>query len=80
MQEELITGLFREPDERHVVVLTVLIEGCNIPLFLEEKEYADLRKVFDSGTQDIMDAIAEVTNADQRCLSEGDGCMDFACD
>lgn len=45
-KKELSAGLMRELDEKRVVVLPVLIEDCEIPVFLREKMYADFRKDF----------------------------------
>jgi len=39
----------RELDEKRVVVLPVIVEECDIPLFLREKMYADLRTNFNTG-------------------------------
>ena len=40
-KKELSSGLMRELDEKKVVVLPVLLEDCDIPLFLRDKKYAD---------------------------------------
>lgn len=61
-KKELNIGLVREMEERRVVVLPVLVEDCEIPLFLREKLNADLRHDFDAGLQTILDAVAKVTN------------------
>jgi len=72
-KKELNSGLIRELDEKRVVVLPVLLEDCEIPLFLREKMYADLRSNFESGLNSIMDAIAKVSNSTQsRFDDEGD--------
>lgn len=70
----------RELDEKRVVVLPVLVEDCEIPIFLREKMYADLRKDFDQGLLRIRDAIAKVTNADQGRIEDESGYSDWAVD
>ena len=55
----------RELDERRVVIVPVLLEGCQRPTFLREKFYADFRKSFDQGLNTILESIACVTNANQ---------------
>jgi hypothetical protein len=40
-KKELNSALIRELEEKRVVVLPILIEDCEIPLFLREKLYAD---------------------------------------
>jgi hypothetical protein len=68
----------RELDEKRVVVLPVLVEDCEIPIFLREKMYADLRGDFETGLHSILSAIANVTNAYQGRLDEEDGHMDWS--
>src|SRR5712691_6770427 len=61
-KKELSSGLLRELEERKVVVLPVLMEDCQIPLFVRGKRYADFRHDFDRGLQDILEAVAAVTS------------------
>lgn len=77
-KKELSAGLMRELDEKRVIVLPVLVEDCEIPIFLREKMYADLRADFNKGLHDILDAIAKVTNADQGRLEQDEGTIDWS--
>jgi hypothetical protein len=77
-KKELSAGLMRELDEKRVVVLPVLVEDCEVPLFLREKMYADLRTDFNSGLHKVLDAIAKVTNADQGRLEQDEGVVDWS--
>lgn len=77
-KKELSAGLMRELNERRVIVLPVLLEDCEIPIFLREKMYADFRRDFDKGISAIVDAIAKVTNSDQGRIHTGSGNMDWA--
>jgi hypothetical protein len=61
-KKELSTGLIRELEEKRVVVLPVLMEDCNIPLFLRDKLYADFRKNFDDGLKAVLESIARATS------------------
>lgn len=79
-KKELNSGLIRELDEKRVVVLPVIIDDCEIPIFLREKMYADLRGDFDKGLNAIMDAIAKVSNPNQGRLNDEDGYTDWAID
>jgi hypothetical protein len=63
VKKEVNAGLVRELEEKHVVVLPVLIEDCQIPMFLREKLFADFRSSFDDGLRKILEAVARVTNA-----------------
>ena len=58
-----MAALIRGLDEKRVVVLPVLMEDCEIPLFLKDKLYADFRKDFDAGLAAVLEAIARVTSA-----------------
>jgi hypothetical protein len=79
-KKEISAGLMRELSEKKVVVLPVLLEDCEIPIFLREKMYADFRTDFDWGLQKTLDAIAKVTNTTQGRLSEKDNFTDWAID
>ncbi len=46
---ELRAAMTRELAEQRVVVLPVLVEDCEVPLFLRDKHYADFRDDFDAG-------------------------------
>jgi len=61
-KKELSAGLVRELEERRVVVLPVLAEDCDIPIFLRDKLYADFRTDFEQGLKVTLDAIARVTS------------------
>jgi hypothetical protein len=77
-KKELSAGLMRELDEKRVVVLPVLVEDCEIPLFLREKMYADLRTNFERGLRNIVESISKVTNAYQGRLEKDEGHSDWA--
>jgi hypothetical protein len=77
-KKELSAGLIRELEEKRVVVLPVLIEDCEIPIFLRDKLYADLRKDFDDGLHHILGTIAKITNSYQSRLERDDGYIDWA--
>ena len=61
-RKELSVGLLRELEERRVVVLPVLLEECEIPLFLRDKLYADFRHSFEDGFSKILDATAALSS------------------
>jgi TIR domain len=77
-KKELNAGLMRELDEKKVIVLPVLVEDCEIPVFLREKLYADFRKDFKSGLQALVDAVAKVTKIDQGRLKTGKAQIDWS--
>lgn len=58
--KELNSGIMREMNEKRVIVLPVLIEDCTIPMFLQEKLYADFRKDHDAGLRSVLEALAPI--------------------
>lgn len=79
-KKELSSGLIRELEEKRVVVLPVLLEKCDIPLFLRDKLYADFQSNFDEGFQTILESVARVTNEWQSRLETPDWHIDWAID
>jgi hypothetical protein len=60
-KKELSAGLLRELEERRVVVMPVMLEDCEVPVFARGKLFADFRTDFDSGLRLIVESIAKVT-------------------
>lgn len=79
-KKELNSALIRELEEQRVVILPILIENCDIPLFLKEKMYADFRTNFDDGLRTTLESIAKVTNEAQGRIDEPDWHVDWAID
>jgi TIR domain-containing protein len=77
-KKELNAGLMRELDEKKVVVLPVVVEDCEIPVFLREKMHADFRKDFKSGLKALLEAVARVTKIDQGRLKTGKSQIDWS--
>ena len=77
-KKELNAGLMRELDEKRVLVLPVLVEDCEIPIFLREKLYADFRGKFDVGLKALLEAVAKVTSLDQGRIKAGNGNIDWS--
>lgn len=61
-KRELSSGFLRELEEKRVVVMPVLLEDCDIPLFARVKLYADFRTSFDDGLRTVVEGIANVTS------------------
>lgn len=64
-RRELNAGLIRELEEKRVLVLPVLVEDCDIPMFLREKKYADFQTDFEAGLKSLLDVTLRVTSLDQ---------------
>lgn len=61
-RKELNSGLTREIKEKKVVVIPVLIEDCEIPIFLQDKLYADFRTDFNSGFQSLIRPLSKLVS------------------
>ena len=61
-KKELNAGLIRELSEKNVIVLPLLIEDCEIPLFLREKKYADFKTDYDEALQTVLTTISKFTS------------------
>lgn len=70
-RKEFTAGLLRELEEKRVVVLPAILDECEIPLFLRDKLYADFRKDFKSGMEQITSAIAKISSESQGRLAGG---------
>jgi hypothetical protein len=79
-KKELSSGLLRELEEKRVVVLPVLLEDCEIPLFLRGKLYADFRTDFDAGLKAVMEAVALVTAESLGRLDDPEWHIDWSVD
>jgi hypothetical protein len=55
--KELEIGLSRELQEKRVYVLPVLVDECEIPIFLRGKLYADLRTSPQEGIVNILNTL-----------------------
>jgi hypothetical protein len=77
-KKELNAGLMRELGEKRVLVLPVLVEDCEMPMFLREKMYADFRGKFADGLKPLVDALARVTNPDQGRIRSEEWNIDWA--
>ncbi len=58
VQEELRAALNRQLSERKTIVLPILLNDCEIPLFLRDKKYADFRKDYSFGLENLAHAIS----------------------
>lgn len=79
-KRELTSGLLRELEERRVVVMPVLMEDCEIPLFLRDKLYADFRTNFDDGWRTVLEGVSKVTNEWMNRIEEPNYHTDWAID
>jgi hypothetical protein len=79
-KKELNVGIIRELEEKRVIVLPLLLEDCEIPIFLKDKMYADFRTYPEEGLRRVLEAIASVTNSDQGRIEIVEGFLDWSVD
>ena len=79
-KQELSAGLLRELEEKRVVVMPVLLEDCDIPIFARGKLYADFRSDFDIGLTTIIEGIAKITNPSLSRIKEPEFFTDWSID
>jgi hypothetical protein len=69
---EVVAAIQRELEEKKILAIPVLLEDCDIPLFLRVKKYADFRKNFDEGLRAVLEAVAKITNTTMGSVSTDD--------
>ena len=79
-KKELSSGLIRELQEKHVIVLPVIIEDCEIPLFLQDKLYADFRENPDEGFNKLLTTLQKFNTTTQGRMVMPEWHMDWAID
>lgn len=79
-KKELSAGLLRELEEKRVVVMPVMLEDCDVPIFARGKLFADFRTDFDAGLTAIIEGIAKVTTPSLGRFKEPDYHIDWSID
>lgn len=69
---EITSGLLLELELKRVVILPVLLEDCEIPLFLRDKYFADFRTNFNSGLNSILESVASLGSENNGRISENE--------
>ncbi len=57
VSRELNSTLMRQLGQKHIAVLPVLVEDCDLPPLIADLKYADFRQSFDSGLAELVAAI-----------------------
>ncbi|NTU49637.1 MAG: toll/interleukin-1 receptor domain-containing protein [Desulfobulbaceae bacterium] len=77
-KKEVAAGLIRELEGRGNLIIPILIEECEIPIFLKEKMYADFRGNWDEAYQLLLEALSKYTNLDQGRFDSPDFHVDYS--
>ena len=64
-KKELRSGLIRELEEKSVLLIPIVIDDCEIPLFLREKLYIDFRTSKDEAFALLLRSLERVSNPAQ---------------
>jgi len=59
VQKELAAGLFKELEDKSVVVLPLLAKKCKIPALLKDKKHADFATDYHKGLRELLDRLRE---------------------
>ena len=77
-KKELKAGLMRELEEKKTHVIPIIIEDCEVPIFLRDKKYADFRKDFITGLNELLRPLAPLTSERMRRSEKGETVIDYA--
>jgi len=58
VERELNAAMVRELETKEVFVLPLLIDDCDLPIFLRDKLYADFRESFEDGLAALVESVA----------------------
>ena len=79
-KREINAGLLIELEKKNAVIMPVLIEDCEIPLFLKDKLYADFRTNFETGLEQVVDSLTGIKHETTgRIDVKGKYFTDFSC-
>lgn len=77
-RKEQNAGLIKEINSKKVVVIPILLEDCSIPIFLQEKVYADFRGNFDDGFIELFKSLSKIANDHMGRFYNNGLTVDFA--
>jgi len=77
-RKEQNAGLIKEINSKKVVVIPILLEDCSIPIFLQEKVYADFRQRFDDGFIELFKSLSKIANDHMGRFYNNGLTVDFA--
>lgn len=77
-KKELRSGLLRELEEKSVLIIPILLDDCNIPLFLREKLHIDFRKNRDEQLEFLLRSLDRISNPSQARSETPDYHIDWS--
>lgn len=79
-KKELTAGLLRELEEKRVVTIPILLEDCDIPIFLRDKYYADFRIDFDTSIRKLQNSLLKNVDVTLNKVQNDKYIIDWAID
>jgi hypothetical protein len=79
-KKELTAGLLRELEEKRVVTIPILLQYCEIPIFLRDKYYADFRTDFDTSIRKLQDSLLKNVDVTLNKVQTDKYIIDWAID
>nr|WP_294949803.1 toll/interleukin-1 receptor domain-containing protein [uncultured Mucilaginibacter sp.] len=76
-KKELNSGLMREIEEKKAHIIPIRIDNCKIPLFLQEKLYADFRTDFNEGLKNLLAPLSALFSENMKRSRGKDFIIDF---
>lgn len=77
-RKEQNAGFIKEINSKKVAVIPILLEDCSIPIFLQEKVYADFRQSFDDGFIELFKSLSKIANDHMGRFYNNGLTVDFA--
>lgn len=77
-KKELRSGLVRELEEKAVLVIPIVLDDCEVPLFLKEKLWVDFRKNKDEQWVLLLRSLDRISNPSQGRVDTPDYHIDWA--
>ena len=77
-KKELRSGLVRELEEKSVLVIPIVLNDCEVPLFLKEKLWVDFRKNKDEQLALLLRSLDRISNPSQGRVDTPDSHIDWA--
>lgn len=79
-RKDLNSGLVRELEEKKVLLIPCVIDGCDIPLFLKEKLYVDFRSDPDNAFDLLDRSLSSISNPAQSRVERNEYHTDWVVD
>ncbi len=77
-KKEMNSGLIRELEGKGNIIIPVVTDDCDIPIFLREKMYADFRGDWDEAYRMLSETLSKYSNLDQGRFDNPEFHVDYS--